>query len=161
VETISFCGESRAIHLRQIKEYRKVWDQYFKFAFVRNPWSWVVSYYFDRLYRKSRGKKIDVVIPDSFEEFVLMKGWYENKHQFVGCYDRIYHQNKLLVDFVGKVENIELDFKHVCNNIGVIAELGWRNKSNHDQYRTYYNKKTRSLVEIAFQKDIDVFEYSF
>ena len=141
----------RASELIEVEEFSNNWDEYFKFAFVRNPWDLLVSWYnYDkRGYRK-------------FKKYILNKAWYEPKHLFKGCFDRISDNNgNIIVDFVGRFENIREDFQYVCKQIGIEADLPHKNKGKRGDYRKYYNSAMAEVVEQEFAKDIEVFGYKF
>lgn len=69
---------------------------------------------------------------------------------------------EMLVDFIGKFENIENDFNMVCKNLGIEVELPHINFSKRNKkYRDYYTKETRKLVEAHYNQDIIQFKYEF
>ena len=69
---------------------------------------------------------------------------------------------RILVDYVGKVENINSDFQNILNEIGLEQiKLPQLNTTKHNKYQSYYNEKTKSLIAKCFAQDIDLFEYKF
>ena len=67
-----------------------------------------------------------------------------------------------LVDFVGKIENLQQDFDTICEKIGVDKKnLRHTTKSNHKNYRQYYDNETRDIVAELYSKDIKYFGYKF
>ncbi len=68
---------------------------------------------------------------------------------------------KLLVDFVGKVENLDEDFTYICRKIGIDRRLEHRNKSERGDYRDYYDDETRQIVADVFARSIEAFGYKF
>lgn len=94
--------------------YSGKWDSYFKFSFVRNPFDRVYSIF---SYYKMGHKVTSVrpnVIPETFEEFVLelpkyldVLGLGFNQCDYIG--------NEM--DYIGKVETIDEDFKEICKRI--------------------------------------------
>ena len=69
--------------------------------------------------------------------------------------------NKIIVNVVGKLENIQKCFNTICRKLGLDETLGHYNKTNHLGYRKYYNDKTIELVANAFELDIKRFKYEF
>ncbi len=151
---------STALAVRKVLGER-VWDSYYKFAFVRNPWDLLVStYYWWQTTQwdddKGTGKKIREL--GDFEDYLLSP--YRRK---LSCLEFISDSDGMvLVDFVGKQEDIRVDFPHVCREIGLpIMELPLKNSSSHQEYSAYYNPLTRDLVGQWFQRDISRFDYTF
>ena len=71
-------------------------------------------------------------------------------------------KGKLLVDFIGRFENFQIDFDYVCDQIKMPrVKLPHLNKSNHEHYTEYYDDETRSIVANRFAKDIEYFGYKF
>ena len=147
----------KAIELYQIDEFNENWDNYFKFAFVRNPWDLIVSWF--SFYNTPRRRKQGTSV--SFDEWIERKIW-QNKLEFRQCYDRIYDNNdKLMIDYVGKLEFINIDFKRICKKIGIKQTLEHKNRSRHKPYQYYYNEKTKQVIANLFHKDIELFKYKF
>lgn len=123
---------------------------YFKFAFVRNPWDLEVSLYeWYRLYYK---------INFSFES--LLKNRAQKKR--MGFYNYLFSRSeKRLVNFIGKFENLKDDFKKVCDRLNIKAELKHNNKTIHAHYTDYYNDLSKEIVRKAYAREIDCFNYRF
>jgi hypothetical protein len=88
-------------------------DRFYKFSFVRNPWSRLVSEYRYRNFLSHR----------SFKDFVMNKlpkpGW-DDKYRHVMPQSEMLYDEKgyLLVDFVGKFETLQQNFDKVCEQLG-------------------------------------------
>ncbi len=70
----------------------------------------------------------------------------------------------LLVDFVGKFENLGDDLAYVLEHIGISATLAPINvtKSRDDRsYKDYYDHSTKALIAESYERDIDYFGYTF
>lgn len=134
-------------------------DSYYKFAFVRNPWDWQVSLYHWMLETPEHYQYELIKAMSGFDEYVRWRVASENKVlQKSFLTDQA---GNLLIDFVGRLERLEQDFQKVCEAVGISASLPHINKSNHRDYRTYYDTTTRELVREHFVDDIDFFEYTF
>ena len=77
-------------------------------------------------------------------------------------YYYVYSQkDERLIDFVGRFESINKDFKKICDKIGVNVSLPHKNKSKESEYKKYYNERSKKRVKEIWGKDIDKFSYSF
>jgi hypothetical protein len=144
---------------------RATWRTYFRFAFVGNPWDWLVSRYF----HGKRGKKEPVASVEITEGDILrlwrMKGvlrgttWVNHRYQYAFLSDE---GGELQVDFVGRFENRQEDFDKVCAHVGIAREkLPMLNNTMHEPYRCYYDDHTKHLVAELYRKDIEYFGYRF
>jgi len=148
----------------------KKFADYFKFSFVRNPWDRLVSTYFFLVkggMNESDAKwssNVLVQYPD-FASFV--HGWINKQniktwihfipqHQFV-CDD----DGNILMDFLGRMENINVDFLYVAEKIGCTDSLKKINTGDRKHYSLYYDAETREIVREVYKKDIDIFGYKF
>lgn len=69
---------------------------------------------------------------------------------------------KLIVDFIGKLENAEKDFLYVLDKLGrTDIEIPHFKTSLRGKYIDYYTPKTRNIVAKRYHKDIQLFEYDF
>src|SRR3989339_799825 len=67
---------------------------------------------------------------------------------------------EVLVDFIGRYENIQNDFEKICKTIGIEKiKLPHTNISNHKPFMDYYNEKTKKMVYDAFGEDFKMFNY--
>ncbi len=134
----------------------KIFDEYFKFGFVRNPWDWQVSLYSYILKIKNHRRHDLVKSMESFDEYIdwrVHKGLNLQK-------DFFYKKDECIVDFIGKMENIEKDFQTICEKVNIVAELLHLNASRKDSnYLKFYSKKSIELVSQAFAEDIKLFGY--
>ena len=140
-------------------------DEYFKFAFVRNPWDKVVSQFHYLKTRPMLRRYMGVGRWGTFNKYVRVLG--ENS----GCHVQSYVQGSFLtnaagdslVDFVGRFENLQADFDFVAQKIGLMHQtLPHSTKSERRKpYVEYYNAKTRAIVADIYQADIQQFGYEF
>ena len=76
-------------------------------------------------------------------------------------------EEQIIVDFIGKYERIQADWVLLCDYLQLNGEqfsslnLSHHNKSNHKDYRTYYDDRDAEIVYNIYKKDIELFDYSF
>ncbi len=129
----------------------------FKFTFVRNPWDWQVSNYTYALKTPAHGQYEIIQKLGSFEEYIRYQ--YEDRAPTQSSFI-LDDDGRQLVDFVGRFETIQADFNAVCEQIGVDARLPHLNASiRRRDWRSYYTKETRDLVERLFEVDLERFGY--
>ncbi len=137
---------------------REAFDSYFSFAFVRNPWDWQVSLYTYLLKTPDHFQHDLIKSFANFDEYIRWRCAEEVRFQK----DFIYSEDgELLIDFIGRYENLEKDFQYVCSRIGVSASLPRENISKVKPYREYYTEETKELVRCAFDPDISLLQYDF
>jgi hypothetical protein len=136
----------------------EIYDNFFKFAFVRNPWDWQVSLYQYMLTNKGHHQHSIIAAMKDFDEYLVWRVTEDKKLQK----DFITSANgDVIVDFVGRYERLTEDFHHVCKVLGLDASLPHLNKSSHREYKSYYNAETRRIVEEHFREDTELFGYTF
>ena len=128
-------------------------NDYFKFAFVRNPWDRVVSWYFFCKRTTNLERNTSDI---SFKKFIKkMSNVWTGRIQFQ-------YEFTKKCDFIGKTENIQQDFDVICDKIGIPHQkLPHFNKTKHKHYTEYYDDETKSIVAEVFAKDIEYFNYKF
>jgi hypothetical protein len=164
-------------------------DSYYKFAFVRNPWHRVVSFY----RYLDWGKAVDF---RSFMDRIFPTRLWQDMHWFTRPQADFLldDQGELLVDFVGSFEHIKRDWAVVCEalelgdtplpHVNKSAEdrpglLDWKRHldtlrdtkrrlatrsgpvQHHKRYEDYYDATTRAQVAELYAADIELFGYRF
>jgi len=155
-------------HHLQIQYPRLNFDEYFKFAVVRNPWDRVLSSFFHskRKLRKDLREFLGFGMSKdfTFNEFVERIQHLEKQHPH---YDEqwsflVDKQGKFCMDYIARTENLENDFMKICQKLKIaISELPHLNKSKHKHYTEYYNDETMRVVAEKYAKDIEYFGYEF
>ncbi|MBR8826881.1 MAG: sulfotransferase family 2 domain-containing protein [Gomphosphaeria aponina SAG 52.96 = DSM 107014] len=149
---------------QEIKEYlgEQLFNQYFKFAFVRNPWDWQLSFYFF-LKRIKTHQLYELANNYNFPEFLKIHLDSQPPLLLDFLTDS---QGNIIVDKIGRLENIEQDFREIIQKIALdpnLLVLPQKNVSENRQrgYQSYYDQKSAALVAEYFQKDINYFQYTF
>ena len=133
-------------------------NEYFKFAYVRNPWALLVSYYHFIKGDKAAKRSSRINNMSGFDEYLL----YEIKrNKFSQSKFLVDSEGSLLVDYVGRFENLVQDYETICSRIGIPSDIPHKKKSTHQDYRSYYNDDTAQLVADHWAEDIRRFNYSF
>ncbi len=134
-----------------------VFNEYFKFAFVRNPFDRFVSY----CSFMSRDTGAFAANPKEFMKYILMQLkpldhlLFKPQCEFVVDQDE-----KLAVNFIGRNESMQNSYDEICSKIGIpSATLGLVNSSLHRPYMEYYDSETLELVTNQYKKDFDLFGY--
>jgi len=140
---------------------KKVFEDYFKFAYVRNSWDRELSLYTYITQSRHHFFHKEAVKCNDFSTY--LKQTYHDKRLAYHQYDWVSDKNgDLLVDFVGRFENLQQDFIIICDKIGIpYIKLPQKNKSNHKHYTEYYDDETRELVAQKYARDIEYFGYEF
>ena len=154
------------------KNYGFDLDRYLIFATTRNPWDRVVSAYswlksrdIHRLAHNGSGAKCN------FEEFVywleeneeVMRHDRDNhdwRHPFA-VWDWITIEGHVAVDYLCSMHTLQSDYEFLSNKIGLKKSLPHSNKSEHGDYRKYYNSKMIDSVAKVFNNDIQYFKFNF
>lgn len=127
-----------------------------------------------RCYIPSRPKPYDYITIDGKpynirslpREHIVTVGWGANwfapQNLYVEC-----KKNNKKVDFVGRYENLENDFKALARELGLPAgtslprrnQTSTRRKGRH--YTEFYTKEARDIVAEIYADDIEMFGYKF
>ena len=125
---------------------------YFSFAFVRNPFDLMVSFWFTSGFELEFD---EFVCNQLKKEIVPATRW--TQHEYLTD-----NEGNLLVDFVGKFENLVEDFEKIIRRIGVtLMPLPKLNVGRtRGYYKEYYNKHSEELVKEYYKKDLVFFDYT-
>jgi len=163
---------------RMIWEHKAIigseFNQFKSFAFSRNPFDRLVSIYEWKRHQYNGAPETRV----SFKTWIMNQE-YPDKWNYQkpplsvsnGKYhtdrlqsDYMFDPNtgKLCLDFIGRTENICNDWKIICNDI--LKEditLPHLNKSTRMDYKEYYDQEMKDLTYKLWEKDLDLFKYTF
>jgi hypothetical protein len=130
----------------------KVYNEYFKFANIRNPFDIVVSEYF--FFCES--DKI------SFEEYVLSKDATKDCCSF----NTIFHNGILKIDDTVRYENLRQDIERVARKLKINDKVVLGNykaeyRNDKGNYRKFYNSETKAFIENIYETYLNTFNYQF
>ncbi|MBW1860709.1 MAG: sulfotransferase family 2 domain-containing protein [Deltaproteobacteria bacterium] len=143
----------------------KLYEDYFKFAFVRNPWDRLVSCWHNKVLRINHFKFDDVELARmrKFEHFVD----YVSRLDIENCNNHLRLQCTLIdldhVDYLGRFETFSDDLRFVFQQLDMpSARLPHKNKSSRQKdYREYYSDGLRERVYQIYRKDMQIFGYQY
>ncbi len=134
----------------------ELFESYFKFAFVRNPWDRLVSEY-EFIRRRPDHGRHSKVMKMGFEKYIVYQSKRFDAHQINMLADK---NGNLLMDFIGKFENLHDDWNRVTDKLGIEnKELTHRKKAGIKDYNSYYTDESRALVSELWKRDIEAFGY--
>lgn len=160
------------------KIYSKYWDEYYKFTFVRNPWSRMLSLtkystskpphdniypvQVDVLNRIKTNLFFDYFSPVEYDP----RFFHANQFEEYKPFDQAHYRNIIgdEMNFIGKFENLQEHFEIVCDQIKMpCKELPHVEKYKLDcsHYQDFYDDEQRDLVYNKFKFDIEKYEYEF
>lgn len=136
----------------------------FSFAFVRNPWDRCLSAYF-YFRRKIFHPLHKLAMANSFEGFLLEQE--KNGMPYIAQQIHWMYRNEeeKLVDFIGKVENIESDMAYVDSKIQLNSprfsvQINVSEGRSRD-YRPNYTDQAIDIVARTMQSDIELLGYNY
>ncbi len=133
-----------------------LFESYFKFAFVRNPWDRLVSEY-EFIRRRPDHGRHSKVMRMGFEKYIVYQSKRFDAHQINMLADK---NGKLLMDFIGKFENLYEDWNRITDKLGIEnKQLTHRKKAGIKDYNSYYSDESRALVAELWKGDIEAFGY--
>lgn len=150
-----FTDDKHALLKEQMLEVK---SNYFKFAFVRNPWDKVVSHYFFNHY-------LYFIRDMEFKKYV--EALYEGKPITTAISAThlpwmLNQEGEFDIDFVGRFENLQEDFNFICSKVGLPEiTLPVKNKTKHNHYSSYYDDESKEMVAEVFKEDINKFKFTF
>jgi Sulfotransferase family len=132
----------------------EIWRSYYKFTFERNPWDRQVSWYHYKTRNFNPGAK------PSFASFNA-----DRRRARVVNWDLYTADGDIVMDFLGRYENLSDDFLRVLKNIGLADKISLpkvnRSQVKAADYRTYYNDESREMIARWYRPEIIHFSYEF
>jgi Sulfotransferase family len=158
IEKTYFRAHERAVHVRRLVP-KTVFERYRKIAFVRNPYSWLVSLYELVLQSPNHRHYERVQAMSGFGEYV---DWEigrrkRDQHRYVLDYN-----GRMMVDEIGRFERLGEDAARIFGALGVELEpLPRVGQLTRRDYREFYDATSRRKVETHWARDLALFGYDF
>ncbi len=147
---------------------QKIWDSYFKFCVVRNPFEKVVSgfHFFEELDRRNLRPLGVPQFPTLQERFA---NWVETqvaRKKILFDRNRFVIKGEVCVDYVIKYEDLNNGVRHVCQQVNVPFDrdlprmvTGFRPPGHG--LEQYYDDRTKALVARTYDFEIEYFGYEY
>ena len=137
----------------------EMFERYFKFAFVRNPFDRFVSY----CAFMTRDRDIFQRTPQAIMQHFLLVEPPEKHILFQPQHTVLADGNgRLLTDMVGRVEDMQSSYDAICARIGIPSRaLEQVNGSRRGDYRQYYTPQLKDAVASRYALDLQLFGYEF
>ena len=149
---------------RQIEQTIPI-EKYYVFSFTRNPWDRLISMFkYMKEIEIPKRKKMNIQYDEklekmTFNEYISSDDVFKPR----SFYDFFKNNDgKINLDFIGKFEDLLVDFKRVERHTNLKFEkLAHRYKTNHKEYTEYYTDETQKIVAKQYANDIKYFNYEF
>ena len=152
-------------------------EKYFKWMFVRNPYDRLVSsFHYSR--RTIGGKNVSMRnhfwMLESFEKYILnldelfdfsQKNFDVNLQEFINVHivPQYYFaciNDEVVLDFVGRFEELEVGWEYVCGKIGVNSNVEKSNQSlRKGHWIDFYTSELFEVVNEKYAKDFEIFDF--
>ena len=135
---------------------------------MRHPYAKVISHYNYRVKTAQTGMEDSHITLNDWVRAAYRDHdptYYDNPLMFAPCRDWLVDENdRIIVDFIGKLENIDTDWPQIRALIGVTAELPTLNtttRAGHGKARPaeLLDAEARAILDQTFARDFDTFGY--
>ena len=144
----------------RIRVNQEQFEQYFKFAIVRNPWSRAFSWYKNVIRDESHRKRHNVSTETSFKDFLKVHaGKWMLRPQTYWLKD---YKGEINFDYIGKFEELpsvleRIDEEFDLKGIAFPHEIS----GNGEDYRLSYDEEMKELISREYREEIELFGYTF
>lgn len=165
--TTPYHKHTKAAEVRRL--LGKKWEAAFTFSFVRNPWDLMVSSYhwwlqYAEEFPALAGDVAQIRAMNGFPAFLRSRYGKEMINEHVGrdFTDWLAEDGTVIVDFIGRYENLAEDWKRVCAHLGEKpVPLTRENQVAREDYRSFYDQASHDLIARRFAQSIALFGYRF
>lgn len=149
------------VSLAEVRPFlgEQMFDDYLKFAFVRNPFDRFISYC---AFATSREGSFERDPKRVMRHFLFTAPPHRHiifrpQHMFITDAG-----GNLLADEIGKVEEMQRSYDRIAARIGIASTpLDHANRSRRGDYRDYYDQELIDGVARIYGRDIELFGYDY
>lgn len=154
-----------------------VFEDFYKFTFIRNPYDFMVSTYF---YGKSNRNHFmhNDIINNNMTMLEFIPYYMKIRESHLSSAIRPFGSNKVvtikdwlhdnngneIMDYVGKLESMQSDVKKIFKTLNLpISQIPVVNvNADRDKnYRKYYNDTSKNMIDQYFSWELEKFKYLF
>lgn len=148
----------------QIREEvgQAIFQEYYKFSVVRNPFTKTVSQYLYMSRREDLRDFLNMKKNATFIEYLHLISQKEHV-QWKPQVDFVLDENnKPLLDDIIKLEKIKENYAYLTSKVGVSFNgLSHHNKGNYEAFKDYHTKESIDIISEIYKKDIEYFNYEY
>ena len=151
---------------RQVREEvgPDVFSDYYKFAFVRNPWDRIVSQFAYMQQRPDLMDYLGMTAETEFKAYLDLIRLKEHVQWMSQVRFLLDQDGSVLVDRIGRLESFNEDCAQIFAALGLTLDQlpGHANRSKRHSFRYYYSdRESIDMVADLFAEDVDYLGYEF
>jgi hypothetical protein len=142
-----------------------IWNRYFKFCVVRNPYEIIISHFFFQSRKNSKpDHELFKLTPDELRN--RFRIWLETANLPNDCERYMIDGVICINDFI-RYENLHADIERICHKLDIeyspdlLPTFKAEFRPAHATADTLYTKETKEIVEKRYAFDLDYFGYGF
>lgn len=143
----------------------QLFRDYYRFAFVRNPWDRLVSCWQNKVIAKNYfGSSHDVLLEmQIFKNFLT----FVEDLDLETCDPHLRSQSRLIdlnsIDFIGRFETFQENLTQVIKILGLDSIVIDRKNASRfrSDYSDYYDESLKDRLARLYRRDINIFRYEF
>ena len=138
------------------------YKNFFKFAFIRNPFDRFASCWRDKVVRQNHFN-FEPSLHRKFQKFSNFVDFCSDI-DVESCERHLRSQAALIdlnnIDYLGRMENFNHDLSHVFGKVGILfEEIERKNATSSKEVANVYSPQSRSDISRLYAKDFQIFGY--
>jgi hypothetical protein len=136
----------------------EVFESYYKFGIVRNPYDRFVSACF---FLNRENPSFSARALENMKE-LIRRPRFRQRLLILPQWQQLCDASATLrMDGLGRYEDLQDSYNDICRKIGISqTDLSVRNSSSHEGFGQYYDEALSALVRQYYKEDFELFEYS-
>lgn len=139
---------------------KEEYHQYFKYTFIRNPWSRAFSWYKAVMRDKTNMAHLKIAKPLSLNQalrYYVGKGLLKPQTYWIKDF-----AGTIPMDYIGRFENLQSDFTEIQKILGIShINLPHKLKGLGEDYRDHFDQDSIKIIADAYKEEINLFGFTF